>query len=82
MPRPLLADAVASISELKADPIKVVASGAGMPVAVIDHGKPIFYCVPAATYEAMMDLLDDAELLVLVKTRQHEASVRMSLKNL
>ena len=60
MPHPVLADTAASISELKANPMKVVASGHGMPIAVLNRNAPAFYCVPAAAYEAMMELIDDA----------------------
>ncbi len=78
----LLAETAASISELKANPMKVVASAHGMPVAVLNRNAPAFYCVPAAAYEAMMDLIDDSELLKIVKQRQHEKSVRVSLDDL
>ena len=37
---------------------------------------------PAAAYEAMMELIDDAQLLKIVKQRQHEKSVRVSLDEL
>ncbi|MFD1894498.1 type II toxin-antitoxin system Phd/YefM family antitoxin [Ottowia beijingensis] len=82
MPHPVLADTAASISELKANPMKVVASGNGMPIAVLNRNAPAFYCVPAAAYEAMMELIDDAQLLQLVEQRQHEASVAVTLDEL
>ena len=82
MPHPVLADTAASISELKANPMKVVASGQGMPIAVLNRNAPAFYCVPAAAYEAMMELIDDAQLLQLVEQRQHEASVAVTLDEL
>ena len=75
----LLTETAASISELKANPMKVVASGAGMPVVVLNHNEPAFYCVPAAAYEAMMELVDDFELLKLVKKRLNEPSVKVTL---
>ena len=78
----LLSETAASISELKANPMKVVASALGMPIAVLNRNAPAFYCVPAAAYEAMMELIDDAELLKIVKERQHEKSVRVSLDDL
>ena len=78
----MLTETAASISELKANPIKVVASAHGMPVAVLNQNAPAFYCVPAAAYEAMMELIDDTELLKIVKERQHENSVRVSLDDL
>ena len=82
MTHPFLADRAASISQLKANPMKVVASGQGMPIAVLNRNAPAFYCVPAAAYEAMMELIDDAQLLQLVEQRQHEASVAVTLDEL
>lgn len=75
----LLTETAASISELKANPMKVVASGAGMPVVVLNHNEPAFYCVPAAAYEAMMEMLDDVELLKLMKKRAGEPSIKVAL---
>jgi len=82
MSYPVLTDIVASISELKTNPMKVVASGEGMPVAILNRNAPAFYCVPAAAYEAMMELIDDMALLEIVKQRQHEASIPVSLDDL
>ena len=78
----LLAETAASISELKANPMKVVASGNGMPVVVLNRNEPAFYCVPANAYEAMMEMVDDLELLKLVKKRQQEKSIKVSLDDL
>ncbi|MBK6286751.1 MAG: type II toxin-antitoxin system Phd/YefM family antitoxin [Gammaproteobacteria bacterium] len=82
MTHQLLAETAASISELKANPMKVVASGNGMPVVVLNRNEPAFYCVPANAYEAMMEMVDDLELLKLVKKRQQEKSVRVSIDDL
>ncbi|MCC7517301.1 MAG: type II toxin-antitoxin system Phd/YefM family antitoxin [Pseudomonadales bacterium] len=78
----MLTETAASISELKANPMKVVASAHGMPVAVLNRNVPAFYCVPAAAYEAMMEMIDDVELLKIVRERQHEKSIRVSLDDL
>ncbi len=82
MTHPVLTEIVASISELKANPMKVVASGDGMPVAVLNRNQPAFYCVPAAAYQAMMELIDDMALLKMVKERQNEESIAVSLDDL
>ncbi|RLT92775.1 type II toxin-antitoxin system Phd/YefM family antitoxin [Ketobacter sp.] len=82
MPYQVLTDIAASISELKANPMKVVASGNGMPIAVLNRNEPAFYCVPAQAYEALMELIDDAELLKLVKERMDEESVKVTLDDL
>ena len=78
----ILTDMAASISELKANPMKVVASGEGLPVAVLNRNEPAFYCVPAKAYEAMMELIEDMELAELAKERADEVSVRVSLDDL
>ncbi|MBX3629673.1 MAG: type II toxin-antitoxin system Phd/YefM family antitoxin [Nitrosomonas sp.] len=82
MPNQILTEIAASISELKANPMKVVTSGDGMPIAVLNHNEPVFYCVPAAAYEAMMELLDDTELLRIVKERKDEPGIKVSLDEL
>lgn len=82
MTHQLLTETAASISELKANPMKVVASGNGMPVVVLNRNEPAFYCVPAIAYEALMDMIDDVALLKLVKQRQHEPSIKVSLDDL
>ena len=79
MTHQILTETAASISELKANPMKVVASGKGMPVVVLNRNEPAFYCVPATAYAALMDLVDDAELLKLVHKRQHESSIKVTL---
>lgn len=82
MTHQILTEVSASISELKTNPMKVVASGNGMPIAVLNHNEPAFYCVPAAAYEAMMELLDDVELLRIVKERTKEPAIKVSLDDL
>ncbi len=78
----VLTEIAASISELKANPMKVVASGDGMPIVVLNRNEPAFYCVPAPAYEAMMELIDDIELLKIVKARLAEESVKVSIDDL
>ncbi len=78
----VLTEIAASISELKANPMKVVASGDGMPIVVLNRNEPAFYCVPAPAYEAMMELIDDIELLKIVNARLTEESVKVSFDDL
>lgn len=82
MPTQILSDVAASISELKANPMKVVASGEGLPIAVLNRNEPAFYCVPAAAYEALLDLIEDAELIKLIRNRQSEEAVTVALDEL
>ena len=78
----ILTEVAASVSELKANPMKVVASGEGLPIAVLNRNEPAFYCVPAKAYEAMMELIEDAELLKIVQQREQEETVDVSLDDL
>lgn len=78
----ILADVAASITELKANPMKVVCSGCGEPVAILNRNEPAFYCVPAEVYEKMMDRLEDFKLQQLVKEREDEESISVTLDDL
>ncbi|KKO49241.1 antitoxin [Arsukibacterium sp. MJ3] len=75
----ILADVAASITEFKANPMKVANSGYGAPVAVLNRNEPAFYCVPAEAYEMMMDKLEDLELLAIAKHRMGEESIPVSI---
>ena len=51
-------------------------------MAILNHNRPTAYLVPAAAFEAIMERLDDLELAHLVKEREHEPSVKVSLDEL
>ena len=76
------ATATVSISDLKKNPSGVISQAHGAPVAILNHNRPTAYLVPAATYEAMMEQLDDQFLAGLVKERQQERSIKVSLNEL
>jgi len=78
----ILTEAAVSISELKANPMKVALSAHGEPIAVLNRNEPAFYCVPAETYEFMMDHIEDLELLAIVEQRKNEPSVKVNLNDL
>ena len=78
----ILTEAAASISELKANPMKVALSAHGEAIAVLNRNEPAFYCIPAETYEFMMDYIEDLELLAIVEQRKNEASVKVNLNDL
>lgn len=78
----ILADVAASITELKANPMKVATSAYGEAVAVLNRNEPAFYCVPAEAYEALMDQLEDLELLATAQSRQNEPSISVDINDL
>jgi antitoxin StbD len=78
----IFASASVSISELKKNPNAVIGAADGAPVAVLVHNKPTAYLVPAATFQQMMEQLEDAELAALVQARKRERSVKVTLDEL
>lgn len=68
----VLANRSASISELKKNPSFLIQQSNGEPIAILNHNKPTAYLIPAETYEAMMEKLEDYQLGLIVKSRQHE----------
>jgi antitoxin StbD len=78
----ILADNSVSISELKKNPMAAVSSGEGFPVAVLNHNKPAFYCVPADAWESIFDQLEDIELARIANSRIGGEAVAVSLDDL
>ncbi len=76
------ADASVSITELKKNPSAVIEQAEGFPVAILNHNKPAAYLVPAAAFEALLDKLEDVELAAIVKQRESQAEVEISLDEL
>jgi antitoxin StbD len=68
----VLANCSASISELKKNPSVLIEKAEGEPIAILNHNRPTAYLVPAETYEALMERLEDYQLGLLVNERQNE----------
>lgn len=66
----ILAPLSVSISELKRNPSSLLAQAEGAAIAVLNHNKPAAYLIPADTFEAMMEMLEDYELAQLVEQRR------------
>jgi antitoxin StbD len=82
--RQVLADFTVSISELKKNPSALLSQANGSPIAVLNHNKPAAYLIPADTYEALMEMIDDYELAKLVEERRgdKDKAVTVSLDEL
>jgi len=78
----VLADVTAGISELKKNPMAVVQQGDGAPVAILNRNQPVFYAVPAAAYELLMDKLEDIELAAIVKERENQPEIEVDIDDL
>lgn len=82
--RQVLADFSVSISELKKNPSALLSQANGSPIAVLNHNNPAAYLIPADTYEALMDMIEDYELGKLVEERlgDKKQAVPVSLDDL
>ena len=78
----ILTDKIASVSDLKRNPMGTVKAGEGAAVAILNRNEPAFYCVPAEAYEEMMERLEDAELNAIADARKNERVIMVSLDEL
>ncbi|RDJ21364.1 antitoxin [Bosea caraganae] len=76
------AEFAVSVSELKKSPTAIIGDANGMPVAVLNHNRIMAYMVPAETYEAMLERLDDLDLAEIVKARANETGVPVAVDEL
>mgnify|MGYP000302979060 CR=1 FL=1 len=65
----VLAETSIGITELKKNPSAVIRDAGASTVVILHHNKPSAYLVPARSYEALMDVLDDLQLLPVVQER-------------
>lgn len=82
MPHSIHASVTASVTELKRNPMGTVAAGDGATVAILNRNQPAFYCVPAKEYEAMLDMIEDAELNAIADARAESPEIAVSLDEL
>lgn len=80
----VLARCSVSISELKKNPSALIEQSNGEPIAILNHNRPTAYLIPAQTYEALLEKVEDYQLGVIVKERQNEkiSAVEVSLDEL
>lgn len=75
----ILAETSAGISELKKNPMAVVREGGGGPVAILNRNEPVFYAVPAKTFENICEILEDVELRAIIEARRDQREFKVSL---
>jgi len=71
-----------SMTDLRRNPSGILEVAGDMPIAVLNHNKPAAYLLSAKAYEALLDRLDDAELMKVVKKRQGGKTVKVKLEDL
>jgi antitoxin StbD len=51
-------------------------------VSVLDHNEPDFYCIPVASWEAIVDRLEDVELNAIADAREGQEAIEANISDL
>jgi antitoxin StbD len=78
----ILADIIASVSELKKHPMQVINQAKGKPIAILNRNQPVFYCVSPQLFELILDKVEDEELVQLVAARASEREIEANINDL
>lgn len=70
------------ISEFSQNTNSIVKEIKNSTIELIDHDQPVAYLIPAQTYEALLEELDDAYLVELASKRIHNKSVKVHIDQL
>jgi antitoxin StbD len=65
----LLTNLTISMSDFKKNPAKVLRDAGNEPVAVLNHNKAAFYLIDPTLFEALIDQVEDAQLIPLLRQR-------------
>lgn len=79
---PLLAPLGISISELKKNPSAAIAEAGDLPLAVLNRNTPAAYILSAKAWEEILERLDDAELADIVRQREGQEEIKVSIDDL
>ena len=81
----MLADRTVSATELKRKGVGSLETGHDGAIAIVKNNRATHYVLPAATYERLLQRLEDAEdadLNRIADTRAHEPRRRVTLADL
>jgi len=74
----ILSRKTASITDFKKNPTAAMNESHGEPVAILNHNKPAFYCVPPAMFELMFEQMSDVLLLQKALERTGDDEIEVS----
>jgi antitoxin StbD len=78
----LLAEVAASVTDLKKDPMGTFRESKGDPMVILNRNEPAFYILSPERYEELLDMLDDAQLARIVKSRRGGRAVKVEIDDL
>lgn len=68
----ILTQQVASITDLKRDPMDIARASEDGAIAILNRNQPAFYCITPSLFEYFQDLAEDAELGKIAQERMKE----------
>lgn len=68
-----------SVSELKKSPARIMSGSSGKPVAILNHNRVMAYLLEPEVYEAMLERMDDLDLIEIIKSRASEKGVPVDI---
>ena len=71
-----------SVTDLKKSPAAIMAGAQGAAGAVLDRNRVLAYLIPPATYDAILEKLDDQFLVEIAKSRAGEKGVPVAIDDL
>ncbi len=78
----IYAASTVTITELKRDPYSVIEEAGKSAVAILQNKRASAYLVPAETFEALIDKLEDLELAAIARQRHGGKTIKVSLDEL
>lgn len=72
-------DKVASITDLKKNPSKIIKDANGAAVAILNHNSPEAYLVPRETFNKIVEALEDRDIESLIRSRLSDGSSPISV---
>lgn len=78
----VLTELAIGVSDLKKNPMAAMTEAQGQAIAVLNRNKPVFYAVPAALYEKMIDELEDIELARIAEERKDDETIEVNIDDL
>ena len=62
--------------------MQVINGTQGRPIAVLNRNKPAFYCISPAMFEALIEKIEDEELVKIVQARSDEQEIEIDINDL
>lgn len=78
----ILSPVVATISELKKNPMGTLYKAQGEPLAILNHNEPVFYCLTQEKYKELLDIIEDFEINRIIEARKNDPEIDIALHDL